>query len=105
MIYLSGPITNNPDFRTSFAEAEKLCREMFNTNDIFNPSVLRLHKSAGWLDYMLMDLYELRMSETVIFLEGWEQSKGCMVEKICAEQTGKNIFYIKNGGIYADVRK
>ena len=104
MIYLSGSITDNPDYKSDFLKAYELCRKKFGDSvEIFNPCSVT--NKNTWLEYMIADLEHLKQCDSVVFLQGWKKSSGCMVEKICAEKMNLKIYYIKGCNIYADVRK
>jgi hypothetical protein len=88
-VYISGPITNDPDYMRKFAEAEKWIRENLGCK-VINPAVEvpKVLKSYFKItipthaDYMLASIYLMtRQGNTsVCFLDGWRKSKGCNEE-------------------------
>lgn len=79
MIYISGPMTGLPDFnRPAFnAMAAKLKAE---GKKVFNPADIRLADNAKWADYMRECIVGLMACNTMIQLDGWENSKGSCIE-------------------------
>ncbi len=49
-----------------------------------------LQPSEYWYE---LDLKFLDVCDVILFLEGWETSKGCQLEKEYAERKNKKIFY------------
>lgn len=78
-IYISGPISGTTDYRQRFAKAEAELQEM--GYDTINPA--RLGSVASDLthkQYMKLCLKLLRMADAIYMLEGYEYSKGAMIE-------------------------
>ena len=95
-IYISGPITNDPDYMTKFEAAENELREMGYTS-IVNPAKVNANLPSDFdhRSYMECSLAQLRCCEAVLMLKGWAQSKGAAVEKAIAETRRMEILYQK----------
>lgn len=77
-IYLSGPISDNPNFRRMFREAKSILESQGYT-DIVNPAEL-CEVIPNNYDYdRIMDLCMemLAESDVLILLPGWRKSHGC----------------------------
>jgi hypothetical protein len=85
-IYLSGPMTGLPDnnypaFNTA---AEQLRDRGF---EVVNPA--EAPTCDTWLDYMRLDLVELiQHADALVYLEGWQDSKGAGIEIYVAHALG-----------------
>ena len=103
-IYLSGPITNEPNYRRNFAAAQSILEEMGH-DDIVNPAELQSvinikkmpHKEAVAFCFDLLD-----HCDAMLQLPGWQNSKGCMAEWGYALGQGNIILmefedYVKRG--------
>lgn len=77
VVFISGPMTGLPDFnRAAFnAEAELLAALGFI---VLNPAVFPDGLEHG--QYMAMCLPMLEQADTIMLLEGWENSKGAVIE-------------------------
>ena len=87
-IYLSGPITNEPNYRRNFAAAQSILEEMGH-DDIVNPAELCSVINTDKFTYkQIMTICKdlLRTSDALILLPGYEKSHGCGVEEGIAEE-------------------
>ena len=78
-IYLSGPITNEPNYRRNFAEAQRIL-ESFGHDDIVNPAELCQVVNVerfGYEQIMQVCIDLLYSSDALILLPGWQHSHGC----------------------------
>ena len=87
-IYLSGPITNCPNYRRIFAEAQTILENM-GEKDIVNPAelcrVVNVRKMTyGEIMTICKDM--LRTSDVLLLLPGFDKSHGCGVELGIAEE-------------------
>ena len=92
-MYISGPITNAPDFMEKFAEAEKHLKT--RGFEVVNPATL-LHKhgrSRG--EYMVEGLKALLDCDGVYMLKGWGNSRGARIEKRIAQDLGFKLIYFE----------
>ena len=101
IVYLSGPISGNPDFREAFANAKKDLEEKGGVL-VINPAGLNGVASDGVLgyeDYMSMDEDMICKADVLVLLPGWQNSPGCNRELGYAEALGKTVYeYSKDGG-------
>jgi hypothetical protein len=109
VIYISGPISGKRDNnRTAFEEAHlKILAAAAGANiedfKIINPLDLatevnavfdelnkhRFHKiKPAWCDYMKKDIAALCTATYVLFIDGWQESKGAMLERQIADAIG-----------------
>lgn len=86
-IYISGKITDNPDYREQFSAASSRLRAQGHT--VFNPA----HNPTGLtrLDYMRIDLPMLLSADAIYLLKGWEDSPGAQMERQLAEYVGLEV--------------
>ena len=88
-VYISGGITDVPDFKDRFKEAEKHLRELgFN---VINPAGLQDNVTVGDFthsDYMDICVALLELSDCVYFLDNWESSGGATAEYQYARKIG-----------------
>ena len=96
-IYISGAITNVPDYKENFARAEEKLKAEYPEAEIINPTVLDA-LPLTYDEYMELDLKLLDMCGAIYMLNGWEKSKGACIEYgyalakdkiILLEQTGQ----------------
>ena len=75
-IYIAGKITNNPNYKAQFAEAEKALKEQGHVT--MNPSVLPdgfEHHEYMWICYRMIDV-----CDAVYLLNNWKDSAGALME-------------------------
>ena len=85
MTYISGSISNNPQYVSQFKKAENLLKGM--GYEVFNPAA-HFREDWSWNDYMKRDLRILLECDSIVFLKGWEQSKGAKLEHRIAADLG-----------------
>lgn len=91
MIYISGGITGVKDYMDKFDKAEKMLSEKYA---VVNPARLnKSHKDKPWAWYMRRCLKWLCDCDTIYMLNGWEKSKGAMMEYSIAKELGLQIIY------------
>lgn len=85
--YIAGQISNNPNYESQFAEAEKNLTEQGHA--VINPV-----KNLGfhYKDYIDMGLCELMRCEAIYLLKGWKKSKGAKLEATYAKTVGLQIY-------------
>lgn len=87
-LYVSGPITGDPDYREKFARAtarlEAVGYEVVNPADLAEPDV----PEPAWLDYMRRDIIRLMECDGVATLDDWTTSRGARVEVTLANGLG-----------------
>lgn len=84
-VYISGPITGDPDYKKHFAEAEKFLRML--GYKVKNPAKGEKPGKA-WEYYMVKDLKKLLTCRAIYLLRGWERSRGARLEQLIAQELG-----------------
>ena len=88
IIFLSGPINGNPDYKQEFAawrtRCEKLGLGVISPEDM--PEGLTL------ADYMRSALAQVEAADAILLLPGHENSKGGEIERLYAEYLGKDVY-------------
>ena len=88
-IYISGPVTGDPDHVEKFAAAAGMLRK--NGFEPVNPADLDLGAKATWDDYMAA-AQDLQLSASgTHMLQGWRESKGATIEYWVARALGHRI--------------
>ena len=86
-VYIAGKITNNPDFKKQFADAEL---KVWNDGHIpINPAELPAGMNPA--DYMSICLPMLMTADEVRLLPNWQDSKGALIENALARYIGKKV--------------
>lgn len=104
VIYLAGPISGPllPENRRRFYDVEaKVLAHWFGRVEkvILNPATLPLGLTEQ--DYMYIGMSMLAAADTVVMLEGWEQSAGATIEFNMAKKCGKRVFSENKGLLFA----
>jgi nucleoside 2-deoxyribosyltransferase len=86
-IYLSGPMSGYPDhnFPAFHAAAAVLRRAGFS---VINPADFGVKEGESWRKCLERDLMVLFHCDTVVTLDGWEESKGAKLEVYVARELG-----------------
>ena len=81
-IYISGAITNCPDYLDRFERAENYLQDEFAEAEIINPALVNSHlpKSTTHEEYMRMSFIMLDMADCIYMLDNWKQSCGASQE-------------------------
>ena len=80
-IYISGGITNNPDYINDFANAEQEVKNNFPAARIINPARLNsVLPKLEWKEYMIVCIDLLEISDAIYMVSGWKDSAGACVE-------------------------
>lgn len=78
-VYISGPITNNPDYKRQFEKAELKLKAQGYT--VINPSKIDdVIPDGTHSEYMSVDLTLLDMCDAIYMISGWGKSKGACIE-------------------------
>lgn len=81
-IYISGSISNNPNYKEDFERAEDYLYREYPKAEIINPALVNsfLPKSTTHEEYMRMSFCMLDMADAIFMISGWENSKGANQE-------------------------
>lgn len=97
-VYLSGAITNNPDYMQEFKQAEELLTAL--GHEVVNPTILDCaSKYLDYAEFMIFDLQLLRKCDAIYFLGSWSKSDGAKIEKMVAKKMGIRIIHEKYLGL------
>ena len=91
-VYISGAITNNPNYMQDFQQAEeKLLKAGYET---VNPTkIVPYDENKTWKDYMKEDIKVLVDCDAIFMMNGWKESKGALVEHTLAEILEMEVIY------------
>ena len=73
-IYISGAISNDPNYKQKFDDAEMLLKAQ--GYEVINPTVLSALTGLSYEEYMELDFHLIDMCGAMYMLEGWEMSCG-----------------------------
>lgn len=108
-IYISGPITSNPDYKIEFALAQSILQK--DADVVINPAAIvlpyadKMPELERWAEYLHHDLRiitELREKNIkMVMLPNWKLSKGSCLEHTVAASFGIDVEYMadKVGGV------
>lgn len=91
-VYISGPMEGMEDYLENFREVEEALLKLGQV--VVNPARLdKAVKGCGLSreDYLELDLKLLEWSDSIVMLDGWQQSRGCNREYGYAIGTKKKI--------------
>lgn len=87
IIFLSGKITGDPDYKAHFADAEQFYKNKGYI--VLNPA--KLPEGMAPEDYMRICFAMIDTADEVVFLDGSSESRGSVLEYKYCEYTGKEI--------------
>lgn len=94
LIYISGRITNNPNYREEFKEAEEWLKAKgytpLNTTNLDTALPKLSYEQYMQIDYTLVDI-----ADGIYMLADWQDSKGAKAELSYAKSLGKRVMYQK----------
>lgn len=81
-IYISGAITNNPNYKEDFERAEDYLQREYPNDEIINPALVNscLPKSTTHEEYMRMSFCMLDMADAIFMISNWKTSCGASQE-------------------------
>lgn len=101
IIYLSGGITNNPNYKSDFASAEKFLTDMGCI--VINPANLEeIAEGLSYEQYLHICYRLIDIANAIFMVSGWKKSKGATAELHYAKSLGKKVMY---QDYYAPFRK
>lgn len=98
MIYISGRITGNKNWKKQFQQAEDYLLKL-GFVEIINPLKLESQVTIKktYVNYMRNDIKHLINCDDIYMLRGWWRSKGARLERHIAKVLGLGIVYQKRG--------
>lgn len=96
-IYISGPITHDPDYLQRFIDVQHGLTEKGYA--VINPALIgaNLPDETSYSEFMQLSYTLLDMSEAVLMLDGWKESNGARLEFARAVDSKKVIFFENYG--------
>lgn len=93
-IFISGPISNVPNYRVNFKRAQKYLKSLGYKN-IINPAkiVKLIPDSISYDDALNIDLHFLALCNKIYVLNNWEKSTGASTEVRYAERHNIEIIF------------
>lgn len=88
IIYISGKITGDPDYKAKFGKAAAELRAAGHTP--INPA--RLPEGMNKGDYMRINFAQMDSADAIMFLPDWQDSDGARLEHAWTEYVGKEIY-------------
>lgn len=93
-IYIAGRITDDENAYQKFKEAENKLVEIGHTP--LNPMK---NKGFEYAEYIAMGIAELGRCEAIYMLQGWEKSKGAVLELQYANVVGLQVIFEKESEV------
>jgi len=90
-IYISGAITNDPDYLAKFDRVEKHLTAL--NFEVVNPTKLQHDHNKSYKNYMKEDIRELLNCDAIFMIYGWDKSAGAKLEKKVADACGLEAIY------------
>ena len=90
ILYLSGRITSDPDYKRKFDAAETRLKD--EGHIVLNPAVLPKGLKL-YANYMQIGYSMLLAADGIVMLPGWKWSRGARLELKWAIERGKKVFF------------
>ena len=101
IVYLSGNITDNEDYKKEFDTAELFLSQMGYI--VINPANLdEVAEGLTYEQYMKVCYQLVDIADIIFMVSGWQKSKGANAELSYAKSLGKKVMY---QDYYAPFRK
>ena len=101
IVYLSGRISGNDNYKTEFAFAEYFLTQMGYI--VINPAELdEIAEGLTYEQYMQICYRLVDIADIIFMVSGWQKSKGANAELSYAKSLGKKVMY---QDYYAPFRK
>jgi hypothetical protein len=89
-VFLSGKITDYPKYISHFGRMESYLKN-YHHHIVVNPAFLPI--GMDYDDYMKICFACIDVCDAVFFLDGWENSRGSIMEMEYAKEKQKQILY------------
>jgi hypothetical protein len=98
IVYISGPIAgyDREERMKAFAAAEENVREIWYNPNIVNPMTLEEPLDQTWYGYLRRDLEFLELCSGMYVLNGWQESRGSLLELKYTVKTGLPKIVLEN---------
>ena len=101
IVYLSGKITDNDNYKTEFSCADLFLSQMGYI--VINPAELdEIAEGLTYEQYMQICYRLVDIADIIFMVSGWQKSKGANAELTYAKSLGKKVMY---QDYYAPFRK
>lgn len=77
-VYISGPMTGEPNYKAKFAAAEKHIKAQ--GGGAINPAKITIPESWSYDEIIAYDLQVLEKADAIYMLSGFRGSKGALIE-------------------------
>ena len=92
LVYISGKITRNENYKNDFLKAE--CWLKLNDYTPINPAKLdEALPKLTYQQFMAIDYKLIELCDAIFMLDGWQKSKGACAELSYAKSLGKKVLY------------
>ena len=89
VVYIAGPITNNPDYLRDFNKMEN--QLIVAGYIVLNPA--KLPQGLSYEQYARIDFAKIDAADAVIALPRWDESQGARLEVDYCRYIGKPVFF------------
>lgn len=97
MIYISGKITGNPNFKRDFEKVELFLQSQHK--QVINPVKIIMEQKdylrLTWKQCMSVDVAKLILCDEIFMMKNWRRSPGARIERKIARLFGIKVIYEK----------